>query len=88
MVEIVRIPEALDYYRSKGLNLKKYLIAKNFALRNFFNYFVKIFINGKKMGSDYVILSKHFFPNLLFPNAWLSIFYFIFRKISYKLKIL
>ena len=83
MVEIVRIPEALDYYRSKGLVLSRYLIAKNFALRNFFNYFTKIFLNGDKMGSKYISLNKHFFRNLIYPNSWLSILYFILRKIRY-----
>ena len=38
-MEIVRIPEILDYYRSQGLGLKKYLINKNYALRNFSNFF-------------------------------------------------
>ena len=39
LVEIVRIPEALDYYRSKGLNYFQYIYEKNYSLRNFFNYF-------------------------------------------------
>ena len=43
-VEIVRIPEALDFYRSKGLSFTKYIVNKNYALRNFFNFFVKILI--------------------------------------------
>ena len=85
-IEIVRIPEALDYYRSKGLNFFKYLVVKNFALRNFFNYFIKIFLNGDKMGLKYINLQRHFFSNLIFPNAWLSIIYYVIRKIkiSYK----
>ena len=82
LVEIVRIPEALDYYRSKGLGFFQYIYAKNYALRNFFNYFFKILINGDKMGLNYIDFKKHFFRNLIYPNAWLSIFYFIFRKIS------
>ena len=82
MVEIVRIPEALDYYRSKGLGFRNYVINKNYALRNFFNYFVKIFLNGDKMGRNYVSFRKHFLYNLIYPNAWLSIFYFITRKIK------
>jgi hypothetical protein len=82
LIEIVRMPEALDYYRSKGLNFFRYVICKNYALRNFFNYFFKIFINGKKMGLNYVNLKKHFFLNLIYPNAWLSLLYFLFRKIS------
>ena len=43
---------------------------------------VKILINGDKMGLNYIDFKKHFFRNLIYPNAWLSIFYFIFRKIA------
>ncbi len=86
MVEIVRIPEALDYYRSKGLSLFKYIKNKNYALRNFFNYFFKIFFYGEQMGLNYINLRRHFFNNLIFPNAWLSIIYFINRKIRFFLK--
>jgi len=81
LVEIIRIPEALDYYRKKGLNFFQYIYEKNYSLRNFFNYFFKISINGDKMGLSYINFKKHFFRNLIYPNAWLSIFYFIFRKI-------
>jgi glycosyltransferase involved in cell wall biosynthesis len=84
LVEIVRMPEALDYYRSKGLNFFRYIICKNYALRNFFNYFLKIFINGDKMGLNYVNFKRHFFMNLIYPNAWLSLVYFAFRKIYKK----
>ena len=82
LVEIVRIPEALDYYRSKGLNFFRYIYSKNYSLRNFFNYFFKIIINGEKMGLQYISFRKHFFKNLIYPNAWLSIIYFVFRKIK------
>ena len=81
-VEIVRIPEALDYYRSKGLSLSSYIFNKNYALRNFFNYFIKIFISGDKMGRNYINFKKHFLSNLIYPNAWLSIIYFVNRKIK------
>jgi hypothetical protein len=81
-VEIVRLPEALDYYRSQGLNFFQYIYSKNYSLRNFFNYFLKILIGGKKMGSHYVNFKCHFLKNLIYPNAWLSILYFIFRKIK------
>ena len=79
-VEIVRIPEALDYYRSKGLSFTNYIINKNYALRNFFNFFVKIIITGNNGGLQYVDFKKHFFFNLIYPNAWLSIPYFFCRK--------
>ena len=34
-IEIVRIPELLDYYRSQGLSFLKYIYCKNFLLRIF-----------------------------------------------------
>ena len=81
-VEIVRIPEALDYYRSQGLGFFKYLKSKNYALRNFFNYFCKIIIGGKEKGLDYVKFKRHFFSNLIYPNAWFSIIYFLLRSVK------
>ena len=39
LVEIVRLPEALDYYRSKGLGFFQYIYTKNYSMRNFFNFF-------------------------------------------------
>jgi len=79
--KIVRIPELLDYYRSLGFNKWKFYYCKNFALRNFFNYFFKIFIRGESSGRKYVNLKKHFFYNLLYPNAWFSLIFFALRKI-------
>ena len=78
-IEIVRIPELLDYYRSQGMSLWKYIYCKNFALRNFFNFFTKIFINGSKAGRNYVNFYKHIFRNLIFPYSWLSIIFFVIR---------
>tara|TARA_B100000242_G_scaffold291332_1_gene264448 strand:+ start:419 stop:1429 length:1011 start_codon:yes stop_codon:yes gene_type:complete len=85
-VEIVRIPELLDYYRSQGLNYFKYIYCKNFALRNFFNFFTKIIIHGEKAGRNYVNFYKHFFKNLIYPYAWLSIVFFIIRSMKKTIK--
>ena len=81
-VEIVRIPELLDYYRSQGMSFWRYVYCKNFALRNFFNFFTKIAINGKKSGRSYVKFYDHFLKNLIYPYAWLSIVFFIIRSIN------
>jgi len=81
-VEIVRLPEALDYYRGQGLNFFQYIRSKNHSLRNFFNYFFKIFLGGKKMGLHYIDFKNHFIKNLIYPNAWLSVIYFILRKVK------
>jgi hypothetical protein len=81
-LEIVRYPEILDYYRKKGLGFLRYIYCKNYSLRNFANYHLKIFINRKKnSGWEYVKIYKNIIANLIYPNATLSIFYFIFRKI-------
>ncbi len=82
MIEIVRLPEMLDYYRSRGLSFKKYILNKNFALRNFSNYFLKIIIRGKSGGLQYVNFYRHILLNLIYPNVYLSIFYFLYRKIK------
>lgn len=81
-VEIVRIPEAIDYYRSQGLSFFKYLKSKNYALRNFFNYFFKILIGGESKGLYYVNFRRHFLFNLIYPNAWFSVIYFLIRSIK------
>ena len=80
-IEIVRLPEMLDYYRSRGLGLVRYIINKNYALRNFSNYFFKILIRGKKGGLNNINFYRHFFLNLLYPNVYLSFFYFLYRKL-------
>ena len=81
-IEIVRIPELLDYYRSQGMNFMKYIYCKNFALRNFFNFFTKIIIHGDKAGRNYVNFYKHFLKNLIYPYAWLSVIFFGIRTIK------
>ena len=81
-IEIIRIPEVLDCCRKNGMKLIPYLINKNYSLKNFFNYFYKILIGGKDYGLQYVNFKKHFFYNLIFPNSWLSIIYFLNRRIK------
>ena len=81
-IEIVRLPEMLDYYRSRGLGFFKYIRNKNYALRNFSNFFFKIIIRGEKAGLNYVNFYRHFFLNLIYPNVYLSVIYFITRKIK------
>ena len=83
-VEIIRIPELLDFYRKQGMGFLRYYYCKNFALRNFSNFFTKILLGGKEKGRNYLNFKSHFFYNLIFPNTFLSIFYFILRKIKKK----
>ena len=86
LIEIIRLPELLDFYRNQGLPLIQYLYCKNFALRNFSNYFIKILISPKVKGREYLNVQKHFINNLFFPNIYFSIFTFLFRKIKIYLK--
>ena len=81
LIETFKLSESLDYYRSKGLNFFKYIYCKNYTLRNFASNLTKIIIGGKTTGLHYLNFNKHIFQNLLYPNVYLSIFYFIFRKI-------
>ena len=80
-MEIIRIPEALDLYKKRGLPLLQYLYCKNFALRNFTSQLIKVLFYKKETGLEYINFKKHIFKNLIFPNIYLSFFYFIFRKI-------
>jgi len=82
MVEIIRIPEILNYYRSQGLGFFRYIYCKNFSLRNFTNYSIKILLSGKKARSHYIDIKRHILSNLIFPNVYLSIIYFFIRKIK------
>lgn len=80
LVEIVRIPEILDFYRTQGLSFLRYVYCKNFALRNFSNFMIKIFLLRKKARYQYINIYNHIIRNLLFPNVYLSLVYFFFRK--------
>ena len=80
-IETFILCESLDYYRSKCLNFFKYIYCKNYTLRNFASNLTKTIIGGKATGLYFLNFNKHIFQNLLYPNVYLSIFYFIFRKI-------
>ena len=80
-IEIIRLPEALDLYKKRGLPLLQYLYCKNYALRNFTSYLIKVLFYKGETGLKYINFKKHIFKNLIFPNVYLSFFYFIFRKI-------
>ena len=86
-IEIIRLPEILDYYRQKGMPLKRYLLNKNYALRNFTNYFFKILISGRSGGLQYINFYKHVIKNLLYPNIYLSLIRFVIRKIKKLIRI-
>lgn len=85
-IEIVRLPELLDFYRNLGLPFFQYLMCKNFALRNFFNYLLKVFINKKSKGREYINFKDHCLKNMIFPNVYFSFFTFFYRKLKFFFK--
>ena len=82
-IKIVRIPELLEMYKKKGLGTINYLIMKNFALKDFFSCFIRIFKNGKKGGLHYVNFYKHILTNIVYPSIYLNLFKKIFVRIIF-----
>lgn len=83
---IVRIPQILDYYRSRGLPFKRYYLCKNFALRDFARSMISIYFKDKK-SLKYFNYWTYIFKNLLFINIYLSPFYYLFNRIKNNFKL-
>ncbi len=81
LIRNIRLIEALDIYRKNGLAYWRYYYCKNFALRNYVSLTVKMILNRKLYGFKLNLL-RHFFKCALYPNVYLSLPYFIFRKIG------
>lgn len=81
-IEIVRIPEVLDVHRSNGLSFFKFHYYKNYSLKKFFPNFLKMILNWEESGMKYINFKKNFLYNLIYPNCYLSIIYFLLRKIK------
>jgi glycosyltransferase involved in cell wall biosynthesis len=82
LIHSVRMVEALEIYRQNGLSLGQYLYCRNFALNNFISDVGAIIIYRETSGYQYINLWSLFLKNALFPNTYLSLFYFIFRKVT------
>ena len=82
MVRSVRLIEALEEYRKNGLGFFRYIRCRNFALSYFLPDLVYIYIHRDKSGWDYISPLRLIAVNLFYPNTYLSIVYFIFRKIN------
>ena len=87
-LEIVRLPEMLDFYRQNGMNFFSYIRCKNFALRNFINYFGKIYLNRSNpdFGWHFIDIKKHILKNMFYPNALFSVLRFLIRKFIFIFK--
>ena len=79
---IVRIPEMLDYYRSKGLPFKRYYMCKNFALKQFARCIVSIYLSKDKRSWNYLNIWQHILKNLIFVNVYLSPFHYLLIRLK------
>ncbi len=79
LVRSVRLIEALDEYKKNGLGFFKYLYCKNVALKNFIPDMWYIYLN-KHYGYEYINPLKCFLNNCFFPNIYLSVFLYFYRK--------
>lgn len=81
LVMSVRLIEALDEYRHNGLPFRQYIYCKNYALNNFAKDFIYMMINKNNSGYVYINPIELIFQSFLYPNFYMSFFYFLGRKI-------
>lgn len=81
LVMSVRLVEALQEYRNNGLSYWQYVYCKNYALNNFVPDFINILLNKNRSGYAYIRPFKLLLEYCLYPNFYLSFFYFIGRRI-------
>jgi glycosyltransferase involved in cell wall biosynthesis len=79
-IHSVRLVEALDVYRKNGLPYLNYIYCKNYALNNFIPDFISMLMHKSKSGYVYVNPLKILFESFLYPNFYLSFFYFVGRR--------
>jgi hypothetical protein len=79
-IHSVRLVEALSEYRKNGLSYWKYIYCKNYALNNFASDFINILLYRER-GYVYISPFKLILQYCLYPNFYLSLFYFIGRRL-------
>lgn len=77
MIRSVRLVEALDEYRKRGLPLLQYLRCKNFALRTFLPDMAYMIVNRQSSGIAYVRPFRLMLQNCMYPNFYFSIFHVV-----------
>lgn len=80
-VRSVRLVEALDEYRKNGLPFIRYIRCKNFALRSFIPDLIYMLLNKEISGLAYVNPYKLILKSMIFPSTYLSVFYYLARRI-------
>lgn len=86
LIHSVRLVEALEEYRKNGLSYWQYWKCRNFALNNFVSDLGSMILH-KNSGLKYLNLLNIIFNNLIYPNTYLSLFYYIIRKLSIFIKL-
>lgn len=84
-VHSVRLVEALSEYRKNGLPIIQYLRCKNYALNKFIPHFIMMLLNRERSGFAYIRPLRLIFENCIYPNFYLSIFYYFLLKFKLKL---
>jgi hypothetical protein len=86
-VQSIRLNEAVDIYRMNGLKFTRYIIAKNFSLRNFIPDLLLMLRNTKKSGIKYINIYIFILKNSIYPYLYFSLFFYLFKKINRLIKI-
>jgi len=81
LVRSIRLVEALDTYRDNGMSYWRYIRCKNFALRNYFSETVLMVIH-RDLYSFNPGIFRHYVKCAFYPNVYLSVLYFLFRKVK------
>ena len=87
-IHSVRLIEALEEYRKNGLPWIQFIRCKNFALNNFVSDFVSMILHRDNSGIRYINPFKLVLKNCLYPNCYLSFFYYIGRKTKAFLRVI
>ncbi|MDC0964607.1 glycosyltransferase family 2 protein [Candidatus Pseudothioglobus singularis] len=80
LVHSIRMVEGLKEYRNNGLPYWNYVYCKNYALNNFIPEFTYLIIYKKSSGYAYINPIQIILESVLYPNTYLSFFYFILRR--------
>lgn len=81
LVRSIRLVEALRLYREAGLPWFQYVKCRNFALGYFVPDLVKMMLNPHETGLHLVGLWKGVLSNWIYPNVYLSPFFYLVRRV-------
>lgn len=81
MVRSVRLVEAVDEYRKNGLPWLRYLKCRNYSLKTFVPDLAYMYLHKDSSGYDYIKPIRLILSNCLYPNFYLSVFYFLLRRV-------